>query len=178
MRTSDPTTVQMLAYGLLLIREAQQHQGHGWMEYDRVFRQQAAIDQSKAWNILHADIQASMILGRNLVPYDGMYCTLCFESDHRADHCTLQYFAQPTQQAVRLPNNRRPETMLQICYSWNRATVPSPAGVLSDMCALHVSKIIWHVTAQQLQQTQSTKMIGHCHLVLLVLAVRTMYQKN
>ena len=126
MRTSDPTTVQMLAYGRLLIREAQQHQGHGWMEYDRVFRQQAAIDQSKAWNILHADIQASTILGRNPFPYGGMYCTLCFETDHRADHCALQYFAQPTQQAVRPPNNRRPETMLRICYSWNRGNCSFP----------------------------------------------------
>ena len=64
MRTNDPVTVKMLAYGRLIIKEAQQHQGNGWLEYDRVFRKQATIDPSRAWNILHSDIHASTILGR------------------------------------------------------------------------------------------------------------------
>ena len=47
MRTNDPATVQMLAYGQLITKEAQQHQGNGWLEYDG-----ATIDLSRAWNIL------------------------------------------------------------------------------------------------------------------------------
>ena len=36
----------MLAYARLMVREAQRHGGLGWLDYDRVFRQQAALDPS------------------------------------------------------------------------------------------------------------------------------------
>ena len=34
----------MLAYARLLVREAQRHGGRGWLDYDRIFHQQAALD--------------------------------------------------------------------------------------------------------------------------------------
>ena len=44
IRSTDHATRDMLAYGRLLVREAQRHGGRVWLDYDRVFRQQAAID--------------------------------------------------------------------------------------------------------------------------------------
>ena len=40
----------MLAYAHLKVREAQRHGGSGWLDYDRVFRQQEALDPSLRWN--------------------------------------------------------------------------------------------------------------------------------
>ena len=41
-------------YARLIIREAQRHGGQGWLAYDRFFfRQQAALDPSLQWNVLH-----------------------------------------------------------------------------------------------------------------------------
>ena len=44
--TGDAHTRSMLAYACLIIREAQRHGGSGWLDYDQVFRQQAALDPS------------------------------------------------------------------------------------------------------------------------------------
>ena len=70
----------MLAYACLIIREAQRHGGSGWLDYDRVFRQQAALDPSVKWNELHPGIQAATLVGRSsgLVPS----CRICREPDH------------------------------------------------------------------------------------------------
>ena len=43
VRRTDPLTRDMLAYCRLLIRESLRH---GWQDYDRSFRSQAAIDRS------------------------------------------------------------------------------------------------------------------------------------
>ena len=44
VRTMDAQIRDMLAYSHLLICEALRHWGSEWMEYDRVFRQQIAIN--------------------------------------------------------------------------------------------------------------------------------------
>ena len=44
MRSDETMTRNLLAYARLVVRESQRHGGIGWMDYDRVFRQQAAID--------------------------------------------------------------------------------------------------------------------------------------
>ena len=36
----------LLTYGRLIIRESQRHGGSGWLEYDKVFCQHAALDES------------------------------------------------------------------------------------------------------------------------------------
>ena len=51
---TDPTTCDQLAYSRLIIREALCHGGVGWLNYDRAFRQQAAVDHlcgGTHWNI-------------------------------------------------------------------------------------------------------------------------------
>ena len=44
IRANDQGVRDMLAYARLLDREAQRHGGSGWLDYDRVFRQQAALE--------------------------------------------------------------------------------------------------------------------------------------
>ena len=88
-RTSDPLTRNMLAYGRLLIREANRHDGQGWMDYDRAFRQQVAADPSLPWNTLHPGLQAATILGQRSGQGQGLLSTLCRGSDHSglSVHC-------------------------------------------------------------------------------------------
>ena len=76
-RTSDPPTRNMLAYGHLLIREANCHDGQGWRDYDRAFRRQVAVDPSLPWNTLHPGLQAATILGQRSGQGQGLFCTLC-----------------------------------------------------------------------------------------------------
>ena len=93
MRANDQGVRDMLAYARLVIREAQRHGGSGWLDYDRVFRQQATLDPSHRWNTLHAGIQASMIVG--CVAGSALLCTLCREPDHSAGQCVLSYLQSP-----------------------------------------------------------------------------------
>lgn len=62
IRTSDPATRDQLTYARLMIGEARRHGGTGWLDYDRAFRQQAAVDPSQRWNTLIPGQQASTIL--------------------------------------------------------------------------------------------------------------------
>ncbi len=88
VRTSDPLTRNMLTYSRLLIREALRHGlGGGWMEYDRIFRCQLAINPALSWNTLEPGLQAATILGQNRSV--GIFCSLCRECDHDAIQCAL-----------------------------------------------------------------------------------------
>ena len=42
LQTDDHQVRDRLAYARLIIREAQRHRGVGWLDYDKVFWQQAA----------------------------------------------------------------------------------------------------------------------------------------
>lgn len=62
VRSSDPLVRDLLIYGRLMIRESQRHGGTGWLEYDKVFRQQAVLDESVPWNELNPSLFTSTIL--------------------------------------------------------------------------------------------------------------------
>lgn len=81
--TSDPVTRDRLSYAILLLREAMRHGGIGWMDYDRLFRQQAAIDPSLSWNMIHPGLQATTILNQRSGAV-GSFCNICREPDLRA----------------------------------------------------------------------------------------------
>lgn len=138
IRTPDPTTRDMLSYARLIVREAQRHSGTGWLEYDKVFRQQAALDSNLPWNVLHQGIQAATLFGQAPSGTMASMCTLCREPDHTTDHCALGYLQQQpaTRQPAsaqgsskppkpRYPPKRRPEATT-ICLSWNRGKCVYP----------------------------------------------------
>ena len=141
----------LLTYGRLIVRESQRHGGTGWLEYDKVFRQQAALDGSLPWNELSPSLFASTILSARAGP--GSFSTLCQEADHLAPQCALAFFqapllcSRPARQdhrvqalitqplplpspASQLGSRRviRPETIERICVSWNRGRCVFPGS--------------------------------------------------
>ena len=102
--TTDFRTRDQLAYARLLVRESLIHSGQGWLEYDRVFRQQRALDLSIPWSTLHAGIQAATILGHSQGP--ASFCSLCWEADHTIRQCALSYIypARSPQSSYSAPN--------------------------------------------------------------------------
>ena len=93
VRTTDPLTRDQLTYARLLVRESLRHGGQGWLEYDRLFRQQVAIDQSLRWNTIHSGLQATTILGQR--SGGGMACSICQECDHTPSQCATAHIQQP-----------------------------------------------------------------------------------
>ena len=147
VRSSDPQVRDLLTYGRLIIRESQRHGGNGWLEYDKVFRQQAALDESVQWNELNPSLFASTILSAHVGP--SVFCSLCQEADHHASNCALAFFqappsqrppqqghvaavAQPPQYSASvLPTPKRtvrPETLERISVSWNKGCCVFPGS--------------------------------------------------
>ena len=162
VRSSDPAVCNLLTYGRLVIREAQRHGGAGWREYDRVFRQQAALDGQLRWSELSPSLYAATILSARVGP--SSFCTLCQEADHQAAQCALAFFhsaprAQgpsggipqllqvmqpvgalpPANTGSTTPTTRRairPETLERICVSWNKGRCAFPGGcTFRHVCA-------------------------------------------
>lgn len=124
--TTDMVTRERLAYAILLIRESLRHGGSGWLEYDRLFRQQAALDPTLPWNVIHSGLQATTVMAHR---GSGTACSICHDCDHAAPACAL---AQLQQQSTTRPqqSSTRPQqssTRAQpsrqgprpICNSWN-----------------------------------------------------------
>ena len=100
VHSSDPQVCDLLTYGRLIIRESERHGGTGWLQYDKVFRQQAALDELVQWNELNPSLFASTILSALVGP--SVFCILCQEADHHAGNCALAFFQAP-------PNQRPPQ---------------------------------------------------------------------
>ncbi len=122
--TSDPVVRDRLTYAVLLIREAMRHGGQGWLDYDRLFRQQAALNPNLPWNVVHPGLQATTILGTRS---SGTFCNLCQECDHVAAQCAL---TQLQQQSVRGQQGRDNggRGVVRICSSWNDGACSFPGS--------------------------------------------------
>ena len=123
--TSDAVTRERLAHAVLIIQESLRHGGMGWLEYDRLFHQQAAHNISLPWNCMDPGLQASTTLAQR-TPAGGSFCTLCQDCDHVAPQCAL---AQLQQQVVRPasvntsgPSSRIPSS--RVCHSCNEGMYP------------------------------------------------------
>ena len=87
VRTPDPETRYLLTYARLVVREAQRHGGPGWLEYDKIFRQYAALDSTVEWNELNPSLHASTVMTyRVLAPANAV---VCHEPDHDTYACAL-----------------------------------------------------------------------------------------
>ena len=129
VRTQNMATQHQLAYARLILPEALRHGGNGWLEYNRTFRKQAAINPAIAWNALEPALHSSVILGQRSSA--GTFCTLCKGTDHAPAHCTLAPLQLPmqtqsTQFKQRPTPVRRPESLLHICVSWNKGYCTYP----------------------------------------------------
>ena len=120
--TSDPVTRDRLVYAVLLLREAMRHGGTGWMDYDRLFRQQAAINASLVWNAIHPGLQATTILNQRPGTV-GTFCNICQEPDHVAAQCAL---AQLQEQVTSRATSGSRSSQKRICSSWNEGACIFP----------------------------------------------------
>ena len=156
VKATDIQTRNLLTYGRLVIREAQRHSGPGWREYDRIFRQHAALSPSTVWHEINPSLHAATVLSYRAGP--GRVCSICHEPDHTADTCAMQMLqsappgmsgppASPhrPQPLGRMNTGtsgggpmRRPvrqETLERICVSWNKGRCSFPACSFRHICA-------------------------------------------
>ena len=140
LSNSYPNKVQQLyAYQTMIVREARRCGGKGWLAYDQMFRQQAAIspaDWSKLNNSLYSTTFLQQQNGR------GRTCTHCMETDHVANECSLAPL-----RPFRSSPQARADTVLEaeergskgrsskICYSWNDGRCAIPYCRYRHICA-------------------------------------------
>ena len=91
--TSDPVARDMLTYSRLLMCEAMQHGGCGWLQYDRTFCRQLSINPSLRWNTLQPALHASTIVGNSAG--SRSFCSLCCKCEHATQSCALFHLQQP-----------------------------------------------------------------------------------
>ena len=127
IRTCDPSTRDQLAYARLIIREALHHGGGGWLDYDRAFHQQAAVDPSLRWNTLLPGLQASTMLGHGTCQ-GALFCTLCQEVDHMRAQCALLCLNPPISRASNTSTPATRRRSENICLSWNRGSCIFPGN--------------------------------------------------
>lgn len=120
----------MLAYQTMMVREARRRGGKGWLNYDTMFRQQAAITPFYDWSKLNNSLYSCTFMAQQ--NGRGHTCTLCLETDHVAADCALAPAIKQTRQSGReyTQDDRgycvRGDKSEKICYSWNdgRCTIP------------------------------------------------------
>ena len=144
VRTDDQFVRGLLTYDRLGLREARRYGGSGWIEYDHIFRQQAATDPCIQWNALSPSLVALTFLGSRTD--QGAFCTLCQEVDHSPQDCALRVLWEPpiscpqgtteSQPCPLVSHRMRPETLERICVSWNKGRCAYPGScTLKHKCA-------------------------------------------
>ena len=145
---ADVQTRNLLTYGRLIIREALRHSVPGWQEYDHIFRQQAALNQSVVWNELNPSLHAATVLSYRAGP--GRVCSLCHKPNHLATSCALQVMQLHVAPQVQVPLLRqtsmssapgsswkpRQETLERISVLWNRGRCTLQDCKFRHICAV------------------------------------------
>ena len=111
VQASDPALRDKLVYARLVIREALHHGGKGWMYYDPLFRQQAAINPTLQWSILHPGLLASSLLASTIVGQSlmgGTFCTIYQGCDHLASNCAMAYVPQASSRPATRTQSQSP----------------------------------------------------------------------
>ena len=92
--------------------------GRGWIDYDHLFRQQAALNPGIQWNVIHPELQATTVLSQS-IPGAGMFCSVCQECDHGTHQCALAQLQQPPTRNVPTSSYPTGRSLGRICSSWN-----------------------------------------------------------
>ena len=139
VRCSDQVTRDGLIYARLVVQEALRHGGRGWLDYDRLFRHQAALNPSLPWNTLHASLMATTIMADR--PGAGTFCSVCQGCDHLPSHCALAYIQQPVRQERVSYLQGGPWLDPTVCSSWNESwcSYPGPSCSCLHTCATYAS---------------------------------------
>lgn len=91
----------MLAYLRIIVKEAGRSNNKGWLNYDRIFRQNAASDPSLTWARLDSSLHSSYCIGG---PSEALRvaCPHCNEFDHSAEECAM---SQTCFNSVKVPSS-------------------------------------------------------------------------
>ena len=132
---------QLLAYQTLIIREARRLGGRGWLAYDSMFRQQAAVSQSTDWSKLNSTLYAVTFLAQQGGKVRS--CVYCLESDHVEEDCSLapkqQSLGGKRENVYNTPANRDqaaapPSRQRQVCFAWNEGRCQYPYCRFRHVC--------------------------------------------
>lgn len=136
-------TQQLLAYQMMVVREARRCGGRGLQSYDAMFRQQAAISLSVDWSKVNNSLYPTTFLKQQ--KGRGRTCIHCMETDHSSQECALA----PTRPSrYGHPSRGEPHTDVnaddgrstrnrgtKVCYSWNDGRCAVPYCRYRHVCA-------------------------------------------
>ena len=77
---SPDSIPQLLVYQTMIVRELRRCWGKGWLNYDTMFWQQAAINPSCDWSKLNNTLYSCTFMAQQ--NGRGRTCTWCLETDH------------------------------------------------------------------------------------------------
>ena len=148
----------MLAYMRIIVKEAGRSNNKGWLNYNRIFRQNAVSDPTLNWVRLDSSLHSSYC-----IPGEGLRvaCPHCNEYDHSAEECAMSQSClnavkalsssgslQPSMggssqhspsfshsSSARFPKKSIPRNR-KICLSWNNGKCILPGSCeYSHICA-------------------------------------------
>ncbi len=146
--TQDTRSRELLTYARLILRESLRTGGDGWATYDRLFREHAALDKSRRldWTTLDPGLHQATFMRQ--ASYGGKICSHCRETDHADHECALVSVKEQGSdrgpspppfkkgRPFRPKTSQRPETLENICISWNRGNcIFSPNCKMQHICA-------------------------------------------
>ena len=139
VRCHDDNTRDLLIYTRLILDLARKHGGRGWLDYDRVFRQQIAANPAYSWGELNPSLMAYTVLGSDSSYNRGLWCPLCQETDHRASECALQSLEPSTSPRHAPPRSFKGRHKfdpvgLEICRKFNRGLCTMDACKYKHVC--------------------------------------------
>ena len=135
LTSKHPTmTKQLLAYQIMIIREARRCGGNGWLQYDSFFRQQVAGKVNADWSELNTSLYAVTFLAQS--SKGGQSCTSCMESDHWQQDCAITYQHPRSPGPEKRPGRQQLEPYSAdcgkrhisgtCCFNWNQGECRYP----------------------------------------------------
>ena len=134
VRCPDLQVRDLLTYGRIVLQLQQRHGGHGWLEYDRAFRMQAAADSSAiTWNALNPSLMAATVLAHAPPTGSTSFCHHCQGADHNPADCALlsvdPYLDPPRPRPYSTFTRARTrpspyDSSVEICRRYNRGACP------------------------------------------------------
>lgn len=105
----------MLAYLRIIVKEAARSNNKGWLNYDRIFRQNAVSDPTLSWARLDSSLHSSYCIGG---PSEALRvaCPHCNEFDHSAEECAL---SQTCFSGVKVPSSSYQQPSMSYSSGFN-----------------------------------------------------------
>ena len=103
------------------------HGGRGWIDYDHLFCQQAELNSSLWWNVIHPELQATMVLCQ-WIPEAGLFCSVSQKCDHMAHQYALAQLQQPLTRYTPTSSHLASHNHARICTSWNNGACIYPGS--------------------------------------------------